>query len=102
MTLFFLEQPWITYPRRDVAALLVQAITRIGAQIQVHGDTPLTEPPPVESFRNLRLVFEIAGWPTHIARITYSELKDVMEGFTMKMIREGFVGFSRFPEPLSG
>ena len=81
-------------------ALLVQAITRIRAQIQVHEETLLTHP-FIESYENLRLLFDITGWPTHIGRITYSELKDVIEGFSAKMIHEGFVGLSRFPAPLS-
>ena len=58
--------------------------------------------PSIESFKNLRLLFDITGWPTHVNRVTYSDLKNVVEGVSMKMIREGFVGFSRFPAPLFG
>ena len=77
MTIFFLEQPHITYPKRDVVALLVQAITRIGAHIQVHGDVPLTRP-AIERYKNLELLVDLTGWPSFVSRVMYSELRGAL------------------------
>ena len=77
ITLLFLEQPEITYPRRDVVALLIQAITRIGAHIQVHGDVPLTRP-AIERYRNLELLVDLTGYPTFVSRVMYSELRGAL------------------------
>ena len=61
--------------------------------MQIHGDTLLTRPAIVE-YKNLRLIFHIAGYPASPARIMSSELRDVLNGFSMKMAQEGFVGLS--------
>lgn len=93
MTLYFLDMPWVTYPRRDVVALLVQAIERIEAHLQTHEDAPMTRP-GIEEYKNLRLIFNIAGYPESPARVMYSEMRDVLNGFSMKMAYEGFVRLS--------
>lgn len=89
MTIDFLPQPWVTFPQRDVLALMVQARDHIEALNQRQGDT-LLHIPYAEEYKELKLVVTIDGWPTSPRRIRLSELNGVLTGFWMKMAHEGF------------
>lgn len=54
-----------------------------------YGNVPLRAP-LVEEYRGLKLMVGVQGGPNSADRILYSELDDVLKGFWMKLVREGF------------
>ena len=90
MTIDFLPpQAWIVLSQRHVEELLLQVKAAMLAVVLRYGNVPLRAP-LVEDYRGLRLVVGIQGEPTSADRILYSELDDVLKGFWMKLLRQGF------------
>ena len=86
---FFPPQAWIVLSPRNVETLFLQVKAAMLAVVLRDGNVPLRAP-LAEDYMGLKLIIGVQGGQISPDRILYSELDDVLKGFWMKLLREGF------------